>query len=510
MRSVPKQQIEAADKLFRWRGVDMLGGKDVLAWTLKDGTPAFAIQGPDLRLETRCFGQNKWPINNRRGYADYELQRAMGFDVELERRGSWSGVRGGVGQTMSEGMVSVDELEMAMRSVLGHAIGDDDYMVHFTIMPMQGEPWNQGDKCTPYYSAKKRRTLCGTKPEGVIKVDVDASFRTGEMGRKERVPGVDFCVVAPRFRETEGGIVGEIGGDDDRIFLTHSFTLDPQVTGSPKQVAKAIQDCGGMLYPSLALSDVPASNFGPCCLFARLPVVLRSLKPYKGRTRGVQATTLYTTDAWSERMSNFLGNASATLFEQLTGTWDPSSNGHMMTLGPKRTEYAGPAEARIVSSVTQLATTLRKRRKRWRRGMTAEQIEKSSDMSAGRYPYLEAKINGILEIPDTFPLAVCPTYLESRTKTFLCAIGFNGLLLSMRVSPAMKAALRHDTSVSFNDVAQAKWDYAWMVRDVVLQWQEDKNAQMRDPTTHGWLEHIEKVDHGYIGKYGPVYRQATL
>jgi len=67
-KDVPDMLKRAASSLLKWRGVDAMGGKDVLAWVMKDGTYGFAIQGPALRFETRCFGES-YPIRNRQDYA---------------------------------------------------------------------------------------------------------------------------------------------------------------------------------------------------------------------------------------------------------------------------------------------------------------------------------------------------------------------------------------------------------------------------------------------------------
>lgn len=493
MHDLPEAVMRAADGLYKWRGIEEMGGKDVLAWVMSDGTYGFAVQGPALRIE-RCFGEQGWPINNHQGYSDVALQKALGLDAHLERGHGWVGVEGGIGQTMSEGRVSIDEAEPAITSVLSHVL--DDHSVHFTLMPTEGAPWNVGDTCTPYYSAKKRKMLCGKPPGGTISVEVDASFRSGEMERRENVPGIDFCTIADRIDETEGGIVGTTTGDDT-FLLTHSFNLDPKYNvGSPKEAAAAIVRCGGMLYPSLALSDVPASNFGTCCLVARLPVALRMLKPYKARSRGAWPVTIYHTDAWTETTRNFVSNASATLFEQLTGLWEPFSNGHMMMLGPMSRDYAGPANAKIISSVSQLRSTLKKKRNRWKRSMTVAQIEAASDMSDLRYPYLEVKVNGILGIPNTFPIAVCPTYLKSRTQEFLKAIGFNGRLLTIPIAGEFKDILRQDKSVSIYETARAQWDYAWMVRDAVVGWQEGVDAKSKN-YQQDWKEHIIDSGNGF-------------
>ena len=477
---IPEAIKKAADGMFKWRGVEAMGGKDVLAWVKKNGEPAFAVQGPDLRIQQRCLNGDKSMFNNHGMRLDLSLQKNLGLDARLERRGYQPFLVGGAGQTMGEGLVSADELDQGITSALSVALDAD--IVHFTLMPMTGKPWNDGQKCTPYYSAKKQKVLCGTKPEGMISTQ-KYDDRTGGY---IKVKGVDFCTIAPTISETEGGVVGEI--TDDRFFLMHSFNMDPRRNASPpKKVAKAITDCGGLLYPSLAIADVPSFNFGSCCLFARLPLALRVLKPYKERSRGVSPVTVYNTDAWTDVTRDFVGSAASELFDQLTGRWEIQYGSHMMTLGPRLMEDArtrGP-EVKVLKSVSQLRSALKRKRSRWHRGMSDVDILNATDTTDLRYPYLEVKVNGILRVPDTFPVATCPGYLRARTREFLSMIGFNGILLTVPVKGALKEALR-------NDDPQAQWDYAWMVRDAVIAWQEKQDATVNHYRDN-WLENVSET-----------------
>jgi hypothetical protein len=261
-----------------------------------------------------------------------------------------------------------------------------------------------------------------------------------------------------------------------------------------------------MLYPSLAVADVPATNFGPVCLFARVPLVVRMLKPYKQRTRGRPAVTVYNTDAWTDVTRDFVGSRAAELFDQLTGRWEIRYAEHMMTLGPRIMEDVrtfGPDVKRL-TSMSQLRTALNRKRGRWHEGMTAEQIEQASDGTDLKYPYCEAKVNGILRIADTFQVAVCPSYMKARVSKFLTAIGFNGALLTVPVKGELKNMLE-DKWKSVEDAAKGQWDYAWLVREKVLEWVEKQDAGKKPE--HRWLQDLDIVDHGFLGKYSPLYNQ---
>jgi GNAT superfamily N-acetyltransferase len=474
-QDVPAPFKAAADGLLRWRGVEALGGKDVLAWVQKDGTPAFAFQGPALTIETRALDEERMPINNQGSQADLSLQQAVGLDAKLERGSGWTGVQGGVGQTMSEGEVSLDEVADAIHSILETAIGRRP---HFTMMPLEGEPYE--GTSTPYYSAKRKKVFEGQAPGNIIKVEVF------EDGKDVQKVGVDFCTVADRISETEGGVVGTLSGED-RFFLSHAFSVEGEQVDA-KASAKLIKECGGLLYPSLALSDVPANNFGLCTLFFHLGLMVKHIKPYKKPSRGAWQVITYDTDAWTERTRNFAGDASAELYAQLTGQWEPRTYGHMMVLGPEAVEgTAGMGhDVKQVKTVANLRSALKAKRARWKRGMTEEQIEQASDTSSLRYPYLEVKINGILDL-GSVPLATCPDFQKKSAVTFLKAIGFRGELIVVKVPEDIKKKLT--TYVGGKAEAKALWDYAWLVRDAVIAWQEKKDTKVKK-WNEMWLEHV--------------------
>jgi len=465
--------IPRADALLRWPGTQDMGGSDVLAWIRDDGSYALAIRGPAKRLESRLFGGDKLPINNYKSQRDVQLQRGFGLDAEIESGRGWTGIGGGAGQTMSTGRISLDEVVPAIESVLSASL--DDEPVHFTVMPLEGEPW-EGEP-TPYYSAKRGRVRTSSEPKGVVRVETssDIGFPT------ETRSGIDFCTVAPRLRETSSGVVATSSGSD-KVFLTRSLNIG-QYSTPVEELIRSITSCGGMLYPSLALSDVPATNFGTLVLVARIGLALRSISPYREKNWPVDT---YSTDAWTDTAREFLGNASVELYEQLTGSWEPRSYGHMQILGPRLvSETSMGHEVRRATSLSQIKTRLAKIRKRWRRGMTAEQIEAASDLTDLRYPYMEVKPAAVVEVPDSFVLAICPKSSLQAAKRLLQGIGFNGELITLPQDP------------SSDDVE--RWDYAWRVRDAVLAWQERRDAAQH----HDWLEYFWL---GHLGSSGEFNR----
>jgi len=459
---IPELLKKRADGLLRWDGTKQMGGSDVLAWVMPDKTYRVAIQGRADRLEARLFGKLKYPLNNYERRLEIQLQHLLGFeDASLEKGGWGTSVRGGVGQIFSSDRrdVSVDEIFEGIESTLRSSL--EESRVDFTVMPLEGKPWfndlSHIDKTMPYYSAKKRKVLHGTAPSGLMEVDVEAQWSRGEMERRV-APGVDFCTVAPKLTVDEGGIVGVVKGQ--QILLTRCINIG-MYSAPLEQVIAGIQRCGNaMLYPSLALSDVPATNFGLLTLFARIPLASRSLRPEK--VKGWPAL-VYKTDAWTETTRDFERSASVELFEQLTGNWSPRAYGHMNVLGPRLAEGTTSLghEAHLAKSVSDVAGRMKRIRARWKPKMTRSQIEAATDLTDLRYPYLEVKVGASVAVADTFPLATCPSYLIREVKQMLGAVGFNGKILPIDVSMAAKRALESGD-------AAAQWEYAWLVREQAL------------------------------------------
>lgn len=452
MTTIPNILKERADALLKWPGTQELGGSDVLAWVWPDSTFGFAIKGSAKTIQRRSLSESTYPINNYRLMREIQLQNLMGLDARLESGSSWVGIRGGIGQNMSSGKVCLDEAMSTIRSILSSSLNDADVSV--TLMPLEGSPWHdygEDPDCFWYYSAGKKKEICGRRPL-TTKVNTMEGI----------VPGVDFCHIAPRIKEVDGDIVGTIDGKD-RLFLTRCIN----VSGDRQQgeIISSIKECGGMLYPSLSLSRVPATNFGILAMFARLPLALKSIKPTKQRGWPV---SVYNTDAWTGNIKFYTGRASAELYQQLTGQWEPYENSYMHVLGPSlETDMpSGDLSIKKADTVSAIRSRLKRLDKLWKRGMSKDEIEELSYMDRGndKYPYLEVKANAVVDI-DSFPLAV---YGNTRNMdnagcgSFLRGVGFRGEILVLDISEDLNIRMAMGDS-------SATWEYAWLIRDAVLE-----------------------------------------
>ena len=453
--------VECADLLQDWHGVSQFGAKEVLAWW-RNGEPAFALRGDALRMERYVLAEDVGGLRNYDHDLDISLQRQFGLDPQPQYMGQRVHIRN---QMMSDGTATVAEVLEAIQSVVNDTFaaetGEEVYS-HVTLMPNEGSPWNYDDDETPYYNAKKRKFFATPRPPWLTTVMAEPDW--GEP--KVEMVGADFCQLVDIIEASPyHPLTARFdSGYDQPFIVTHSLDFTHRGI-APEMVANFINECGGMLFPSLAVGALPAANFGAVCLVIDPTLILQSMKPYK-RKRGNWPVVTYTTDVWTERMSTFLGRAAVRVYEELTGGasgWEYYANMHFWTLGPKVDLDAAPGQinAKIVKSTKQLRTALKKRAKFWHRDMTAEEIEDAANLTTvERYPYLEAKVNGIITVDD-MTACVYPVERDAEVTAFLNAIGFTGLQVPLDV-PYARSVLD----------AEVTYAWSWAVHDALVSLQQ--------------------------------------
>ena len=470
--TVTPKMVEAADRLQAWSGLHQLGVDEVLIWSRGHDHVGVAMRGDALRIERyalRATAEDGQPIRNVDHFFDIALQRAMGFDARPERHGHYVSIEDGLGQLLDDDSTSaaqvLDAIAKCVRYYLDPERAPDELpQVSATLMPKQGAPWTPlpGQTTTTYYSAKKQREHVSEKPPWII-----------EAKTREGVPalGADFCQIAPRIEQCgEGSVIGRLPKGLG-FMVAHSMSLAGGGAVKGKTLddnAKAIKRCGGLLYPSLSVGEIPASNFGPYTLVADVGVALAGLKPYR-EGRGNWPITVYSSDVWTETSSAFFGEAAVALYEQLTGTWEvePYAYEHMWVLGPlweaqERATFA-PGAA-LVRDVATLQRKLAQRSAQWPRGMAREAFSQLREETESEhwYGYAEAKSAAVISLA-CFPVAVCPAALEAPFKKMLRAAGWKGVVLAIRTDPAFTKTL-----VEGDNYDGYLW--AWMVRDAVHEY----------------------------------------
>jgi hypothetical protein len=145
----------------------------------------------------------------------------------------------------------------------------------------------------------------------------------------------------------------------------------------------------------------------------------------------------------------------------------------MYILGPQvELEGGTHATGKPVFDTKKLATALKKRSKVWRRDLTGAEIEDfSSAMTEERYPYLEAKANGIIS-PNAIVACACPDFRAEIVEKFLSAIGVSAELLVIQTNPELQALLDWQRAggptPSIESRTDALYQYSWAVHDSVM------------------------------------------
>ena len=437
--------IELADRLYGSGVQTTLGARDVLVWYGHNGV-TIAFKGDALRMERACFGE----VTERR--------RSGGSETHFETPGNTLRIRDMLARSLDldgneiHGLESNYEhitdvgsaIENAARSFLELRGLEDE--VFFTLMPSEGEPWNQGEKFTYYYSSAKRKMLQGKAPENLFEVVVDDVEHVA----------ADICAIVPTYQAQRGALVG-LTQNGEHIFASHNFSAD----GRELETAKKIRDCGGLIFPSLALGSIAANTFGTVTLVSYLDFILSSMRPYKTK-KGAWQVTVYDTDAWTGRTDLFVTESAASLFDQMTGNWAIPSYTyelHFWMLGPKITQ--GPAEAKTIPDTKRMQSVVKRRMKAWNRNATQDDITKAKNRDEkNRYPYLEAKVNGVYSL-SSFPLAVVEEEKLQESKKFLRAMGWSGDMIPV---PGP------------DDGLSGLLAYSWSVHDAVVEYAARKNS----------------------------------
>jgi hypothetical protein len=376
------------------------------------------------------------------------------------------------------------EREMVMGDFLPRASNElydfDDDGVTVTIIPEPGYPWPAPDG---YYSAKLGRVVRSEKPAWLYPENIV------DEGRNVNSPGINLCEMFPEPIEADlGAEVARYGrAEDDFFIVTHAMgTLEGMTRyGTTEGVAgweenaQKVMECGGLLFPSMAVGPIPATNFGVGVLIADVGIVLNGLKPYLKRGQS-PPSAVYSSDAWSGRTGSFLTDTAVAAFEQMHGHSDYVyyTDMNVWPLGaPRAWSITGPgAEAEEVYKVPALKRELKERFRLWTRDMRPSDVKELMEevaLTKARYGYLEAKVNGIMRMSE-FPLAAIPPQQEEGFRRFLEITGFKGKLLIVDLPdellevmmpswnpPEMEMELR--TAIQ----AWANMQYGWHVADAV-------------------------------------------
>lgn len=470
---------DAARKLLAW-AKDRLGRgtvSDVFAWR----SPAdpryrhFALYGKAETLSARLGFERL--LHNQGLWLDGSLARAFGVSSPHMRSGyPTTPFLSNVGPHEEFGAYRL--LDAIDTTLARHALHTDDDLVHTAIITAPGYPYFGPG--TAYYSAAKGRRFAAPTPPW--EKYAEAHTRAGVLRRGMR-PVADWCQLARRS-QVGAASISLVRGADPPLFVTHS--LDLGGGWRHDEAALEILRCQGLLFPSLAVGPIPASQFGPCSLFASADLVRRELKPF--RSRGQQTdVVLYATDAFTPVTSEIVTELAAKLYDQLTGR----AGSELFTYGTPHLYMAGiPTDdetseveggAPLVTTLADAERRLKKRFKVWRGPMTPAQFRRTMESiaiapsatdkawSVRRSPdesaFLEAKAHVIVPMT-AFRLAVVPDMREADYRSFLASIGYQGAVHTLALTGEERHAFSALTSVADEETQRVRYNYAWRVASV--------------------------------------------
>lgn len=330
-----------------------------------------------------------------------------------------------------------------------------------------GYPWPESDAPgLVYWSAKKNKLIEPERPGWLI--EVEERDNPGKMKL-----GVNPCAVFPAEPQKRSWPLWGRSGKQDLI-VAHSMTLlaTPDAPSFPflgpkfhKHTDTAIaniRSCGGLLFPSLSVGEIPASNFGPITLVGHLGLVLDGLKPF--RERQERTSWVYAHDAWTVTTGELMRDVAIRLFDELHGHEDFTYGYHIWSIGPPAELFGGPTEGSSpLDTLRELTTASKRRGATFKRGMSREAFEAANEAVAGtadKYAYCEAKARRVISL-DEFPFMIGPDTLKEPMRTFAKGVGYKGKVITL---PDTLGVVANDLT---GDRDYALFQWAWVVADAI-------------------------------------------
>ena len=434
---------------------------DVVAWvtdnTERYSRVKFALIGHALKV-AQAFGYDTVEMESHVSgqWLDYQVERA--FKIKTSR------MSGGEPLFGYDKTVSLsDMLDRLGGQVLGMAHEHPFTETNVTLIIEPGYPW----PTDWYYSAKKRAFIEPEQPGWLMAVSPVPTGATFDSSQERR--GVNPCLVFPPD-DTKTDPAGPVFGvfkDGTKIMVAHSMSLMTEAEEGfhkhAETAAQSVRACGGLLFPSLSVGPIPATNFGPIVLVANLELVLAALKPYK--ERGRNPAWVYDMDVWTVGTAELMREVAVRLFEEFHGHEDWIYGRNIWALGPPADPGSAPGRefSEPLKTTSQLHRAIRRRMKFWTQDMTPEEFTAMSEKCSGTecsYAYCEAKAREVVPL-SSFPYLITPYSLEDDAARFAEAVGFKGEIVSERHEIDDIAELDSNLHPEY------LYDWAWKVSEIV-------------------------------------------
>lgn len=442
-------RIALADALLAM-GKELFGRAivDVYSWNTRDDYHRLAFVGDPLKLAS-TFGMLRpedHPNPHLGSLADRAIRRALGVHHHPD---DW---RREHDISLHEFLTRLGSQTVWLWSDEHGPIGDE---LRVTFIPEPGYPWPAAEQ--RYWSSAKQKWMRSETPRWLIQVDDSSS-----PGKK--VPGINPCLVFPADEsatEPGGAVCGDLAGAP--MMATHAMRL---TGGNHKDLDAAVQGiraCGGLLFPSLAVGPIPATNFGPVVLVAHIELITASLLPYRKNTRR-RPCWVYNSDAWTETTGSLMRDTASELFEELHGHSD-WSDPNMTILGVPAVPHQWGQYFDPLDSTKQLATGIRKRMRGWSSELTAQEFQARSRVAqaqtaADKYAYCEGKAREVVKL-DEFPYIIAPAFMETEVSRFVDGVGYEGEVVLVPADDLEEMVEHH----VYRDYALYQW--AWRAAEVI-------------------------------------------
>lgn len=471
-----KRLIEIAVRIFVF--LKRSFGKcieDVCVWfDTHNPLPQFGIRGNPWLLYKGML--SRFPLYQR----DHSMELTISGVLGIDQKPVYSGKRMvGVSPQFSSGdSLEICEFFEMFERMLSDVLAEmgyqtDSYTTRLTIIPFPGVPMTMNAKTLPFFSIRSKRVEHPPTPRWVVPIaDSKDSY-----GQPSSAPSVNLCMISRTARnlyeEPYAFAVRPPQGRSPATFVMVAHSSDEDLFSD--QASAGIESCGGLLYPSLSVGSIPASNFGPISLVFDPRLVLKDLSPFRkgdGARSTPPDTILYRTDSWTPTQAEFVGSYAARAYVELSGNenyanyYRPAKA--LYSLGPFGMASDPEGEVIEITSSQEMCSVVNQRMKIWR-DQSYEQFLKTRHNveTKHHYGYLEAKLISVLPL-SWVSVVVAPSDVADRIGSYLSHFGFKGRVIPMALSHEEYEVFYGKRSTG--DIHFADWvrlRYAWKVSEAV-------------------------------------------
>jgi hypothetical protein len=344
-------------------------------------------------------------------------------------------------------------------------------------------PYQDNSDC--YYSAKTKQLFYTQEPPTRTTDPEDGEYLINPcvIFGKNKIVNKPHSSITLKFDKYKYG----------ELFVTHCFDtlrkkgktysneLDMELSESQKSIAESIYSCGGLINTSLAISELPATQFG----FNVMVLNTELIKGWFDKRPAVKMTLpyyIYSSDGWTGTSVEYFGSLSKRLYNEYFDGFDLM----YYKLGAYGSQNIEIEDGRyvevddhfgegisVIQSEIQLVRALNHKKKIMdkaikymsNKGTDNELFRKYFDgLSAHeKYWLCEIKFSKVLDI-NCFMMCICPDYMYKNTKMFLDKIGFTGKIIPLKLSDELRSKMMDSGYMPKYDI-----EYSLLVREKILE-----------------------------------------